>query len=288
MPATFWSNTIWYVLLTIISIISIVLILCKSNNRKFNIGFILTILGATFHVEFVLLPILNAYRYFPKIFNDLFVDSVLGNYVSQISVTATVVLATAYRIPTVWYLVIAGIYFLIEELFINLGIYQHNWYKTWYTSILILPLLWLSRKWYNYLQKCPKSIIYTISLYLGARAAFSLMIVFKFFLSIEVYNVKTVFSEFTRNNSIFSVPAASIWIIIMVIIHQLNIKWIWKGGFFVLLFIIQYVLIKIVGVITIKDGWFLIITLLNIFGSYLSVVITDHLLSKGIATNSQK
>lgn len=114
MPDTFWSNTIWYVLLIIISFISIVLTLCKSNNRKFSIGFILTILGATFHAEFVLLPILNAYMYFPKIFNDLFIDSVFGNYVSQISITATVVLATAYRIPTAWYLVIAGIYFFID------------------------------------------------------------------------------------------------------------------------------------------------------------------------------
>ena len=71
--ASFFSNftKFSYVLLIIISFISIVLTLCKSNNRKFSIGFILTILGATFHAEFVLLPILNAYMYFPKIFNDL-------------------------------------------------------------------------------------------------------------------------------------------------------------------------------------------------------------------------
>jgi hypothetical protein len=49
----------------------------------------------------------------------------------------------------------------------------------------------------------------------------------------------------------------------------------------------QYILIKIMGVITIKNEWFLLVTLLNLFGSYFSVVITDYLLSKGIAANSQ-
>ena len=78
----------------------------------------------------------------------------------------------------------------------------------------------------------------------------------------------------------------SVWIIISMIIHSLNIKW-WKGIFFVFLFIIQYVLINIAGTITVKNGWFLIITLLNIFGSYFAVVVTDYFLTKGIAANAQ-
>ena len=74
----------------------------------------------------------------------------------------------------------------------------------------------------------------------------------------------------------------------MMIIHSLNIKWLWKGIFFVFLFIIQYILIKIAGIITVKNGWFLLITLLNIFGSYIAVVVMDYFVRKGIANTQTK
>lgn len=45
MPSSFWSNTIWYVLLFITSIISMVFVLIKSKNRKFTIAFTLATLG---------------------------------------------------------------------------------------------------------------------------------------------------------------------------------------------------------------------------------------------------
>lgn len=283
MSATFLSNTIWYVLLGVTSIISIVLTLYKSNNRIFIIGFGLAVLGTTFHIEMALLTMFNAYRYFPKVFGDLFLDASLGNYFSQISITSTVVLVIAYRIPSAWNLVIAGIYYLIEEFFIKLGIYQHHWYKTWYTSLGVLLFIWVCKKWYYYLLNYPKTFIYHISLYLGARAVFSFMILFQYFFSIEIFNIKFIFDEFSRNQAVLVVTYDIIWIIIMTIIHRLNLKWMWKGGLFVLLFIIEYFLIEIAGVITIKNGWFFIITLLNIFGSYFSVVLTDYLLTKGIA-----
>ncbi|MBP2645675.1 MAG: hypothetical protein H6Q75_1115 [Firmicutes bacterium] len=279
MPATFWSNTIWYILLTITSIISIVLILYKSNNRKFDIAFGLAVLGTTFHAEFALLVTFNAYRYFPKIFNDSFLDSVLGNYISQISVASTVMLAIIYRIPAIWNFIIAGIYLLIDALFVMLGIYRHLWYKSWYTFVLVFLALLIANKWYHRLLNYPNPFLYYLTLHLGARALFSLAIVFKYFFSIEVIN-KFIFDEFSRNQAFFIILYDSIWIIITMIIHGLNIKWMWRGVFFVFLFIIQYVLIKIAGIITIKNEWFLIITLLNIFGSYIAVVVTDYLLSR--------
>jgi hypothetical protein len=286
LPAAFWSNTVWYILLSIMSAVSIVLILLKSNNRKFDIGFGLAVLGTTFHAEFSLLVAFNAYRYFPKIFNDPFLDSVFGNYVSQISGASTVMLAIIYRIPVISNFIIAVIYFFIDVLFVKLDVYRHLWFKSWYTFALVFISLFIANKWYHRLLNYPNPFIYYLTLYLGARALFSLAIVFKYFFSIEVINI-FVFDEFTRDQAFLIILYDSIWIIIAMIIHGLVIKWMWKGVFFVFLFIIQYVLIKIAGIITVKNGWFLIITLLNIFGSYFSVIVTDYLLRKGIAINAQ-
>lgn len=287
MTGTFWSNTIWYVLLGIISIISIVLALYKSNNRIFIIGFILVILGATFHIEMLVLTAFNGYRYYPKILSDPFLDAALGNYFSQILITSTVALVIAYKIPTAWNFIIAGIYYVIEELFIKLGIYQQHWYKSWYTSLGLILSIWFCKKWYYHLLNYPKTFLYYISLYLGARAIFSLIILFKYFFQIEIININFVFDEFSRNQAVLIVTYGIIWIIMMIIIYRLNIKWMWKGGIFVLLFITQYFLIKIAGVIIVKNGWFFVVTLLNLFGSYFSVVLTDYLLSKGISSNSK-
>jgi hypothetical protein len=122
---------------------------------------------------------------------------------------------------------------------------------------------------------------------MGARAIFSLLIVFKYLFSIEVLNLECIFDEFFRNQALYIILYDSIWVIILMIIHSLNIKWMGKGIFFVFLFIMQFVIIKIAGIITVKNGWFLIITLLNIFESYFAVVVTDYLLRKGVATNAQ-
>ncbi|MDR3562097.1 MAG: hypothetical protein P4N59_11775 [Negativicutes bacterium] len=287
LPTAFWSNTIWYLLLSIISLISIVLILYKSNNRKFDIGFGLAVLGTTFHAEFTLLVAFNAYRYFPKIFNDSFLDSVFGNYVSQISVATSVMLAIIYRIPVMCNLIIAGIYFLIDILFVELGVYRHLWYKSWYSFVLVVLSLLVANKWYRRLLNHPNPFLYYLTLYLGARALFSLAIVFKYFFSLEIIN-KFVFEESPRNQAFYIILYDSMWIIIMMIIHSLNIKWLWKGIFFVFLFIIQYILIKTAGIITVKNGWFLLITLLNIFGSYIAVVVMDYFVRKGIANTQTK
>lgn len=286
MPTAFWSNTVWYILLSIMSAVSIVLILLKSNNRKFDIGFGLAVLGATFHAEFSLLVAFDAYRYFPKIFNDPFFDSVLGNYVSQVSVASTVMLAIICRIPPISNLIIAGIYFIIDFSFVKLEIYRHLWYKSMYTFILVFLSLLVANKWYRRLLYHPTPFIYYLTLHMAARALFSFVIVFKYFFSIEVINI-FVFDEFPRSQAFLIILYDSIWVIIMMIIYGLNIRWLWKSAFFAFLLIIQYVLIDIVGVITVKNGWFLIVTLLNIFGSYIPVVVMDYLLKKGIAAKSQ-
>lgn len=279
LPTAFWSNTIWYILLAAITIISIGFILYKSNNRKLDFGFGLAMLGATFHAEFTLLVALNAYRYYPQIFNDPFLDSVLGNYVSQTSIAASIGLTVIYKLPAIWNFIIPGIYFFVDILFVNLGLYQHLWFKSWYTFILAILSFFIAHKWYHYMLNHPNLFMYYLTLHMGARALFSLAIVFKYFFAIEVINI-VIFDEFSRNQAFFIILYDSIWIIIMMIIHGLNIKWLGKGAFLVCLFIIQYILIKIVGIISVKNGWFLIITLLNIAGSYIAVVVTDYLLNK--------
>ena len=66
MQGTFWSHTIWYLLLAAVSIFVTVVIFIRSDNRKYAIGFGLAVMGLTFFSETGLLTLSNAYRYMPK------------------------------------------------------------------------------------------------------------------------------------------------------------------------------------------------------------------------------
>lgn len=281
MYSTFWSNTIWYVLLGITSVISIVFILCKTNNSKFIIGFSFAVLGATFFTETFLFVISNAYRYLPKISSEPYLDSIFGNYFSQFSVTLTAIFIIVYKLPKIWNFIFACTYFFIEVLFLKLGIYQHYWYKSIYTFIGLLLIFWIIKKWYYYMLNSPKNYIYYFSLFSGASALFSITIILWLLVfSLQVININ-FYKEFFRNQAILIILYRSILVIIMIILYVLKLKWMWKGLIFVFLFIIQYALTKI-GIITIKDGWFLIVTLLDLIGCYLGVIVIDYLLRKNL------
>jgi hypothetical protein len=55
MNPAFWTNTIWYVLLGITSVVSFMIIVSKPDHRKFNIAFIFTVLGLVYSIESALM-----------------------------------------------------------------------------------------------------------------------------------------------------------------------------------------------------------------------------------------
>jgi len=96
MSLTFWSNTIWYILLGISTIIEIIIIIVKSQNKKRVIALFCTVSGLIFSVEAAMMFLLKSYEYYPMILPQLPLDDmVAGNIFSQFSITATVVLLIA-------------------------------------------------------------------------------------------------------------------------------------------------------------------------------------------------
>ena len=63
----FWTNTIWYVLLGILTLVELVFIIVKTENRRLAFAFYLTISGLVLYFEMAILIFLKAYTYYPKI-----------------------------------------------------------------------------------------------------------------------------------------------------------------------------------------------------------------------------
>lgn len=170
MNPTFWTNTIWFILLFVTSIIAIVISLYKTNNRKFAIVFLFSIIGFSFVLEAILVLRFKAYTYYPKIVPLKFLDAVFGNYFSQISVSSTSLLLAIYNLSYIWYCIFALIYFLIDVLFIKLGIYEHFWYKSIYTFFGFIIFSWSIKKWYERAKNSTSRFLNYVSLYFSVAS----------------------------------------------------------------------------------------------------------------------
>ena len=276
MSNLFWSNTIWYILLLISSIITIIVTLKKSENRKFTIGFTLATLGSVYLVEVVLVLFLKSYQYYPKLSADVFQDTVFGNYFSQVSISATSAFTIVFNLSYIWYFFFAFIYYLIEELFLKLGIYKQNWYKSIYTLIGFIPLLWLIKKWHTKLISSSKQVIYYITLFLGTFSISVHSIVMPLrLLKIQIFKIN-FFGQLSKNHTATALIYGFIVIIIMIVLYKSRNRPLKVIAFIIMCFL-QFLLYKF-NIIYIKPGYFVIVTLMDLCGIYFWVAVLDHLL----------
>lgn len=280
MSPAFWSNTIWYLLLGMITILELVIIFTKATDRKQALALYITICGLTFYAfEMGTLMCLKAYIYFPKVFADQHNDSVVGNLFSQTSVSASAVLIAVLHLRFYWYLVFAAVYGLIEEWFIQLGIYKHYWYRTWMTVIGLLVLFWVT-----------KTIRSIFLKHLGRAWRY----LFVFFglcaLHLNAINWASQAVGVRRyNEALLPDPDCSIVIIagvyhlflsiIMMILYFADVKWWWKAAGIAILYIAHY-FAEEYQLFTSKDGWFFMMTSISIWGMYLNIYLLDRLYPK--------
>ena len=103
MNDAFFCNTIWYLLLLATSVTVCWVTMQKSADRKFTLAFGLAVLGFTYWIEVLLLLVLNAYTYYPMLTpEDAFMDAVLGNIFSQVSVSTSALLYCVLDLKSIY------------------------------------------------------------------------------------------------------------------------------------------------------------------------------------------
>jgi len=279
MNSTFWTNTIWFILLFVTSIITNVFILYKTNNKKFAIAFLFSIIGLSFIFEATLVLGLNAYSYYPKIFRDSYLDIIVGNYFSQISVSSTALLLATYNLSYIWYCAFGLIYYLIEVLFVKLGIYEHFWYKSIYTFFGFILFSWLAKKWYETAKNYTNSVINYISLYFSV-ASFSTFTIFlgQRLLGIQLLNSKIFFTDMNKNNTSSGFIYQFITFNCLIPLYKAKLHWLVKAMALSCLFLAQYLAYR-AGFIFIPNGLFFIVTSYDLIGSYCLIAFFDYLFS---------
>lgn len=164
------TNTIWYLLLFLLSAIVLTVTFALADNRGRVFGFFLIVFGVTLIVEQFLLFYTKAYTYYPRILTKAeyaYDDSVFGNLFSQLSVTAALTLVVTQRMGRVWYFIVAVVFGLIEEGFLALGIYAHHWYETWVTVAMLPVAFFTMELLYRWLLKGVPPFVYYGFMILG-------------------------------------------------------------------------------------------------------------------------
>ncbi|MDR3586250.1 MAG: hypothetical protein P4L59_13150 [Desulfosporosinus sp.] len=278
MGSAFWTNTIWFLLLFLTSIMAIGLLLYKTNNLKFSIALLFSIIGFSFILEAFLVLGFNAYTYYPKIVQIEFLDAVFGNYFSQISVSSTALLLAVYQRSYLEYCIFGLIYFLLDVLFLKLGIYKHFWYRSIYTFFGFIIFSWIIRKWYEKAKTSNHWFIQYISLYFSV-ASFS---TFTIFLGQRLLGIQLLrghfFADIAKDNTATGFLYQFIVINYLIILYKSQFHWGVKTVAFSCLFIAQYLAYR-AGFLYIYKGLFFFVTSMDLIGCYSLIAVFSYLLS---------
>jgi len=277
MKSTFWSNTIWFILIGISTVIELIIILTKAKQRKSTLALYFSVCGITFTYEATICCFLKAYNYFPMVLPHLPLDEQLaGNLFSQFSVSATALLIVVLNLKYYWVLIAAGAYGIIEEFFIYLGIYKHNWYRTWMTVAGFILFFRLTKKMYEKALDDLYHIWRYIFIFLGLYTLHMITLLWvPKLLGIINFNIK-ILPDAMHSYALLALCNLVIISITCIIIYFSKINWWWKFLLFSALYAILYFAQKM-NLIQIKEGWLFLYPTIDIFGMYFYVYLLDNL-----------
>jgi hypothetical protein len=128
--------------------------------------FWLSFSGLAYFFEFIIFILLDSYHYSPNILGNHYNDNVLGSISSQaLAVPIAVTFAAVLNLRKRWIFLFVGLFLLIEKCFLHLEVYEHHWWRTYYTCFFLLIAFFLGKMWYRKLSNRKTTKLYWLSLF---------------------------------------------------------------------------------------------------------------------------
>lgn len=156
------TNSLPFILLLFVHITFLIYTFYKIKDRKSLFILLLSNIGFAYLFEFFTFNLFRSYQYKPKFLKKRFLDNILGAFLSQgvfLPFTSIFISAFGYG----WKVKVGfAMYFsIIERIFIKLGIFSNNWWRTLYTFFCIPLYFQISDFWYRGLKRGNKPILFT-------------------------------------------------------------------------------------------------------------------------------
>ena len=277
----FWTYTIWYILLGLTAVGELAAAFVLARNRRLAFGLYFILAGIVLTFETMILIFGKAYAYYPMLLQtspDPFDRVLAGNLFSQFSVAATALLVAILDLDFRWSLLLAAAYGLIEELFLALGIYSHNWYRTWMTVLGLLLYFQLAKTLAAFLLRSVRPVAFYGCIFFGLFPLYVVTIVWAFMVS----------GHLSFSTAIMSDPVNSRYVLLLALyaapggaatmyLYYSRPSRLRKALAVAALSLVYTVGVKL-GLIIIPAGWFLPVTAATTAWAYLSVAFMDWLL----------
>ncbi|MEH7095039.1 hypothetical protein [Neobacillus vireti] len=144
------SKIWWYYLLVIIGAIMIIFIGFKKKKILDIFSFFVFVTAISWILELFILLMLNAYDYKPGLFEDPAAENIAGHLIANTALwSSTAILVMYLQLSVPWLCFISVSFMFIEELFLKVDAYEHNWWKTCMTGIGVFLFMWAMKKWYS-------------------------------------------------------------------------------------------------------------------------------------------
>lgn len=176
-------------------------------------------------------------------------------------------------------MLLAGLYGVIEEWFVALGVYQHHWYRTWMTVVSLVAYFWLAKAYFAYLLKGRlKPIIHYLNVFAGIFMLFICTPEPWIFVltGLQTYVSGRFAHPFIINvlliNSVFGIAA-----IFTMLVYFLRVKWQWHIVVLASFNLINYLGYQKLNLLWFPNIWWcLLFASTNLLWIYFTVVWLDR------------
>lgn len=218
----------WYCALAVIGAVLTVFIMFRKKNYYELLTFFLSAMMTAFTGEMIVLLIFNSYSYYPGVFKDYYAEDIFGHIIPNATLwPATALLVAACSLRCRWIALITAIYTLLDVLYVRLGIYGHNWWRTWMTSIAIFSYCVLMKAWYTQLKNRRHTLLKFITFWLALLVIMKLPVSILLLAGMQ-HTYVGWFEDSYRDSGIFSViynGAVSLCCSIFICVLK---GWCWK------------------------------------------------------------
>lgn len=243
---------IYYIAVSVIGLALAVYVIYKKKNYAKLITFYLFATLVADCGEVLVMLLLNSYTYKLGVFADPIANDVLGHLLPNSTLwPAVAIFIAAYKPRLRWIVTIAFGFFVLDIIFIQLGVYKHNWWQSWMSGAAVFIYCVLMRFWYSKLEDSK------ILRFISFSSAYSLIMflpaVTLLLIGNQFYSVG-IFTDKYRDSVIFSFalhaalgPPGILFLCVLK-------RWYWKFMPLVIIFTCDLLLVAF-GLLKFLNGW---------------------------------
>jgi hypothetical protein len=280
MMTLFSSNTVWFFLLGVLTVIELAAAVSYARDRNYAIALFIIVSGLCYILEATVCCFLKAYDYFPMLLPSRLDDNVAGNLFSQFSITATSLLLAVLKAKYYWYLISALAYCLIEQLFLRLGIYTHNWWRLWMTFFGALSIFLTTKAAYAGAWHLRTRVRQYVFISFGLYSLHMRLVMLTYYFSGVVRPNLGIFRDAMSSYAFVSIISVCLVMICCMAVYFAPMRLWLKAAVTLALYGVLFIA-SASGFFEVRAGYFLVFSISDIFGMYLFIYILDRLLPQG-------